>query len=139
MKTKDVHTEHCCIVHGCKYNEDELCTVMNGNRKQSHPCEYCKEEGIDPTKENSEMNDKEESYFVFTGGDGEVSCDKIDKNELLKRLSTNNENGNYYGNKKILIKFPEIMCNLDLDQVVIIKGKIVIPKEKKVVTEYEIE
>lgn len=37
---KDVHTEHCCYVHGCKYN-DEDCTVVSGFKKQSYPCEDC--------------------------------------------------------------------------------------------------
>lgn len=37
---QDVHTEHCCKVHGCKYM-DENCTVVSGSKKQSHPCEDC--------------------------------------------------------------------------------------------------
>lgn len=36
----DVHTEHCCSKHGCKYGE-KLCTVTRGVHKQSHPCEFC--------------------------------------------------------------------------------------------------
>lgn len=36
----DVHTEHCCIVHGCKYGDAD-CTVENGERRQSGPCEEC--------------------------------------------------------------------------------------------------
>ena len=38
----DVHTEHCCVIHGCKYG-DEDCTVTTGELKQSYPCEFCKE------------------------------------------------------------------------------------------------
>lgn len=38
---KDVHTEHCCALHGCKYNADD-CTVARGVR-QSYPCDYCGE------------------------------------------------------------------------------------------------
>lgn len=38
--TKDVHTEHCCLKHGCKYG-DEDCSVATGYLKQSHPCESC--------------------------------------------------------------------------------------------------
>ncbi len=45
---KDVHTEHCCIVCGCKYGEDQPievpdseqfieCTVVSGLRKQRCP------------------------------------------------------------------------------------------------------
>lgn len=36
----NVHTEHCCADHGCKYGDDD-CTVTTGNRPQSFPCEWC--------------------------------------------------------------------------------------------------
>jgi len=36
----DVHTEHCCKWHGCKYGDDKSCTVLTG-AKQSYPCEVC--------------------------------------------------------------------------------------------------
>jgi hypothetical protein len=39
---RDVHTEHCCKRHGCKYgNMDGECTVESGQKRQSHPCEEC--------------------------------------------------------------------------------------------------
>lgn len=41
---KDVHTEHCCYEHGCKYGEDNTCTVALGLMKQSFPCEVCEYE-----------------------------------------------------------------------------------------------
>lgn len=37
---KDVHTEHCCLRHGCKYGDDK-CTVTTGKERQSYPCEDC--------------------------------------------------------------------------------------------------
>lgn len=37
----DVHTEHCCKRHGCKYANDRRCTVTSGQKTQSHPCETC--------------------------------------------------------------------------------------------------
>lgn len=37
---KDVHTEHCCVLHGCKY-DDDFCLVATGERRQSGPCEEC--------------------------------------------------------------------------------------------------
>ncbi len=37
---KDVHTEHCCLDHGCKYGDDN-CTVVSGRREQSFRCEQC--------------------------------------------------------------------------------------------------
>lgn len=37
---KCVHTEHCCIEHGCKYMDD-YCPVWLGFQAQSYPCETC--------------------------------------------------------------------------------------------------
>lgn len=48
---KDVHTEHCCILHGCKYGKDDKCTVMLRKAKQGYPCEYCDEKGITTLEE----------------------------------------------------------------------------------------
>ena len=41
-QVKDVHTEHCCLEHGCKYGDDD-CSVTNYHQKQSFPCEMCDE------------------------------------------------------------------------------------------------
>lgn len=42
---KDVHTEHCCKKHGCKYTltltPPDSCTVVSGEKEQSFPCEDC--------------------------------------------------------------------------------------------------
>ena len=38
---KDVHTEHCCRWHGCKYGDDADCPVENGTKRQSYACEQC--------------------------------------------------------------------------------------------------
>lgn len=44
---KDVHTEHCCAKHGCKYC-DKNCTVVTGKLKQSYKSEDCWWEEDDP-------------------------------------------------------------------------------------------
>ena len=36
----DVHTEHCCKAHGCKYGDGD-CPVATGAKQQSFPCEDC--------------------------------------------------------------------------------------------------
>jgi len=36
----DVHTEHCCLTHGCKYGDTD-CTVTTTKGTQSYPCEQC--------------------------------------------------------------------------------------------------
>ena len=48
---KDVHTEHCCIYHGCKYGY-EMCSVVLGVKVQSYPCEKCSYE----TKEDQKKD-----------------------------------------------------------------------------------
>lgn len=35
-----VHVNHCCIIHGCKYG-DEDCPVERGKVKQAYLCEDC--------------------------------------------------------------------------------------------------
>lgn len=37
-----VHSTHCCILHGCKYG-DEDCPVATGIVKQEYTCESCGE------------------------------------------------------------------------------------------------
>jgi hypothetical protein len=39
--SRDVHTEHCCRIHGCKYGDEERCPVEKGTKQQSGPCERC--------------------------------------------------------------------------------------------------
>lgn len=38
--TRDTHTAHCCVDHGCKYG-DEDCPVEKGTKIQSFTCPYC--------------------------------------------------------------------------------------------------
>lgn len=46
MNNKNVHTEHCCSRHGCKYR-DENCPVELGIQKQSFDCEDCQSDLTD--------------------------------------------------------------------------------------------
>lgn len=39
------HMKECCVVHGCKFN-DEYCPVVNASREQNWPCEKCNHEKI---------------------------------------------------------------------------------------------
>ena len=36
-----VHRAHCCVLHGCKYGDEDACPVVNGTIKQRYPCEDC--------------------------------------------------------------------------------------------------
>lgn len=40
-KANDVHTEHCCKDHGCRYGHENDCPVMSGRKQQSFPCDVC--------------------------------------------------------------------------------------------------
>ena len=74
-----------------------------------------------------------ESYFIIAGSeDGGCHMERVSKEECLQRIS-----GDYYGSRrKILNRLPEDICNFT--DLVIIKGEIIVPKPKTVVTEYEI-
>lgn len=57
-KGKDYHTEHCCVLHGCKQLDNEHCPVVNREKKQSFPCEMCAEDGLgipDPNDKNFDL------------------------------------------------------------------------------------
>lgn len=55
MKNKNVHTEHCCVEHGCKYGDLD-CPVWLGYQRQSYPCEDCGEFTADsPWPKNQTM------------------------------------------------------------------------------------
>jgi hypothetical protein len=47
-ENKDVHTEHCCVLHHCKYGDDD-CPVVTGKKHQSFLCEDCECDGITDT------------------------------------------------------------------------------------------
>jgi hypothetical protein len=38
--TDGVHRTHCCVYHGCKYNEGS-CPVYDGRLQQDYSCEEC--------------------------------------------------------------------------------------------------
>ena len=82
-KLLDVHTEHCCYRHGCKYGDAD-CSVETGRKKQSFPCEACSDEAADPIRRalQSFVNDFE---MDFTTG-GEVVDDPDGRWSPLTRL-----------------------------------------------------
>lgn len=38
-----VHATHCCVLHGCKYSDDD-CPVVNQIVKQEYACEDCSDD-----------------------------------------------------------------------------------------------
>lgn len=66
---KDVHTEHCCIHHGCKYMSPQTpCTVESGEKTQSHPCEECGERSFKVEQALQRFRDDFESDFMLEDG-----------------------------------------------------------------------
>jgi len=51
---KNVHTEHCCKEHGCKYAEDD-CPVVLGTMVQSFTCECCDKPTEPSNKESDDI------------------------------------------------------------------------------------
>jgi hypothetical protein len=84
-----------------------------------------------------------EKYYIIADSENGLDVQEVSKEELLGRLTP--ENGEtYYGDIEILEEIPEVSdghfhTNNDKKGVIIIKGKIIKPKEKKVVLEYEVE
>ena len=86
--SKCVHTEHCCVDHGCKYGEDG-CPVYLGIKKQSCPCEACSYWFEDssmkapiPTVSEEELNKRrkkvlEQAFMEFSGRDLVKDTDKF--------------------------------------------------------------
>jgi len=46
VKNPGTHRTHCCILHGCKYGNDE-CPVVSGEIRQDYTCEDCSRDGIE--------------------------------------------------------------------------------------------
>lgn len=80
-----------------------------------------------------------EQYFLIHNSDGDTSVNPITKEEFLKDITTDEE---YEG--AVFIEDLDKIDNLDTNcwpenSYLVIKGKIVVPKPKEVVVEFEIE
>lgn len=76
-----------------------------------------------------------ENYFVIRNSDGDTHVECISKETFLERVTEN-----YYGNISYLEDMPsDSDTNYWGTDVLVIKGKVVFPKEEKVVTQYSID
>ncbi len=75
-------------------------------------------------------------YVIISSEDGEPSVKEMTKEQVLKMFVPNEYGDYYYGKREALSELPGDISNFD--GVVIIKGEIVVPKPRKVVTEYEL-
>ncbi len=58
MTSSGVHRTHCCILHGCKYGDND-CPVYTGIIKQDHPCEDCSYDGLKNMDEVIKVKNRE--------------------------------------------------------------------------------
>lgn len=77
-----------------------------------------------------------DKYYVITNSDGETMVEEISKEELEKRLQPDER---YYGNRDYLDKVPDLDTNYWGEDVLIIKGSIVVPEAVEVVTQVKIK
>lgn len=76
-------------------------------------------------------------YFVISNSDGETSVEEVTKEELLSRIQP--EDGtDFYGGRGFISDLNETDTNYWGDNIMIIKGSLVVPKPKEVVKEYEL-
>ena len=79
------------------------------------------------------MAKSEKCYFVISSSDGEVYIRQLTKEELLKEITD-------FGEIQILEDLPRQQFELGSRRcVLIIKGEIVVPKAKRVVTEFDVQ
>ena len=84
------------------------------------------------------------NYIVITCGESGIDVEQLEKNELQERITPDEDGSLYYGDVEFLKDIPNadkgyfIGVSGYKTQVVIIKGEIITPIPKKVVTEYEL-
>lgn len=76
-------------------------------------------------------------YFVIRNSEGDTTVESLTREQLLARLGPN---GPYYGRG---VSFIEEITKTDTNywpekSLLIIQGEIVVPEERKVVTEYDV-
>lgn len=81
-------------------------------------------------------NDQETYFVIFGSEDGGCSIKRMSKEEILKMLVPNKWGDFDYGKREVLFDLPDDICNFT--DMVIIKGRIVVPTAKEVVKEYDL-
>lgn len=77
----------------------------------------------------------EESYFIISNSDGDTSVTEMTKTELLEAIEEN-----HWGDRLCLGDIPDNNdTNYWGESLLIIKGEIVTPEPKEVITSYDIK
>ena len=77
-------------------------------------------------------------YFVIYNGDGDTTVSQLSKEELVSRITPDEDGEGYYGKVGFLKSIEEKDTNYWGDNILIIKGEIVIPEPKNVIKSFDI-
>lgn len=83
-----------------------------------------------------------EKYYIIHSGEDGLDVEEVTKEELLERITPSEDGETYHGHTEILNTLPDCDGGYFVGHhgaLVIIKGKIIVPKAKKVVTEFEVD
>lgn len=73
-----VHRTHCCVLHGCKYGEDEVCPVVQKVVIQDYLCECCSMDAYTSVNELFEFQEKHKKCEEFQ------NLKEIEDHKILK-------------------------------------------------------
>ena len=76
-------------------------------------------------------------YFVISNSDGDTTIDNMTKDELIEKLGGDGES-NYWGAESFIDNLKDSDTNYWGNSILIIKGEMIVPKEKKTVVSYEV-
>lgn len=79
-----------------------------------------------------------ETYFVIHNSEGDTRVEKMGKEELVRRI-TPEDGCTYYGVTDFLKAIEDTDTNYWGNNILIIKGEIVVPKPAEIVKAYEIK
>ena len=81
-------------------------------------------------------------YYIISGGDGDIYISKyIEKQSVIDAITPDEHGNSEYGDASKL-KFQgglKNINNLGAHELIILKGEVIVPKPKQIVTSYEIE
>lgn len=78
-----VHKGHCCVLHGCKYGNED-CPVTMGLVEQRYPCEDCS--WTETAMKDIQLVNKIQREIMNTDDNHQVTLDRNDVDALLKMI-----------------------------------------------------
>lgn len=66
QQKEQVHADHCCWIHGCKYGDDD-CPVEAGRVQQQYRCHQCQEDGFESVEDIQAVKQGNRETCVYCG------------------------------------------------------------------------